>query len=52
MSVTNKVEVILRPTVSRPVLVSGTHLGPVTNFPTLFDYFFFFLIFVYVGRSL
>jgi hypothetical protein len=27
-----KVEVTLRPTVSRSVLVSGTHLGPATNF--------------------
>jgi hypothetical protein len=38
-----KLKILLRPTVSRPqpVLVSGTHLGPATNFPpSLFIYFY------------
>jgi hypothetical protein len=35
-----EVQVILRPTVSLPVLGSVTHLGPATNFsPSLFNYF-------------
>jgi hypothetical protein len=37
-----EVKVTLQSTVSRPVLVSGTHLGPATNFShSLFDFFFF-----------
>jgi hypothetical protein len=47
------VSVILLPTVSRQSTVSGTHLGPATNFShSLFDYFLGNLGFVGVGCPL
>jgi hypothetical protein len=49
-----KVKVILRrQSVGQSVLVSGTHLGPATNFfHSLFDFFFSSFGFVDVGRPL
>jgi hypothetical protein len=42
-----------RQSVDQSVLVSGTHLGPATNFPhSLFDYFLDSFGFVDVGRPL